>query len=472
MCSYEHEKSISPNHLKSHGLTFAEYKKLFPLAKVREQSEQTKNKISNAKIGKSVAKGKIFSDQHRQNISNAIKIGYKNKSITHWNSGRTTTIEVKEKIAAGNRAAINIGNIKQREAKHIRMKEAAASFSCEILNINEDRGIATAQCLVCAHVFSFTHQIFYPNRLLNTQKLCPVCQPRETFSSKSEREVSSFIKSIYAGNVIDNDREILGGKEIDILIPALQLGFEFTGLYWHAENQNPEKNHLLWKQQFAAKNGIQIITIFEDEWLNKQEIVMSRISGMLGKHHTIFARKCNIQQVDAKSKNDFLLKNHIQGRDTSSIATGLYYQDELVAIATFKKTNMIKGGDGKRWELSRFCSKLNIRVVGGASKLIKHFMNTLNTEQLDLISYADCRWSTGHLYKSIGFDYGGTSTPGYWYIVNCYKKRVHRSAYMKHLLVKTEDDKKLTGRELAQRAGLDRIWDCGTTKWILKSVIS
>lgn len=455
-------------HIRNHGLTTTEYKEKFPGHALRVQTEESKKKLSSSKRGKpSALKGRSQTPEHRLKTSQSIKLAFATGKIVHWNSGKTTPENVRAKIAETNRTSQNRGNAKQRLDKHDRMKLAANNFNCEIIEINDETSRATAKCLKCSHVFSFTNQVFYPARLSKINKLCPVCQPRITYSSKNEKEVLDFIRSVYSGSVVPNDRSVLGGREIDIYCPDLKIGFEFTGLYWHAEKQNPENKHLIWKMQFAAKEGVTLITIFEDEWASKPNIVKSRIAGLLGLHtEKIHARTCIIKHVDAKMKNAFLTANHIQGKDTASVAIGLYKDDSLVSIATFKKSNFVKGGDGSQWELSRFCSLNNTRVVGAAGKLIHYFMNTLNTEKLPLISYADRRWSTGQLYKSLGFTFSGISSPSFWY-TNDYKLRVHRSALMKHRLIETEEDKLLTGWELAQRRGYDRIWDCGTTKWVL-----
>ena len=81
---------------------------------------------------------------------------------------------------------------------------------------------------------------------------------------------------------------------------------------------------------------------------------------------------------------------------------------------TFKMTNMIKGGDGKQWELSRFCSLCNYQILGGASKLLKYFKENYQNE-IPIISYADRRWSIGDLYKALGFEFVHYSSPSYWY---------------------------------------------------------
>lgn len=455
-------------HIRQHGISTQEYKQLYPDSPMRIQTESSKKKAGQTKKGRpSKLKGQTKSDEHRKNLSKSLKDKYSSGEIKHWNLGKETPTHVKQKISESNKITINIGNVNQRAQKHARMQATAHLFDCTILSICDTDHKTTAQCNLCNLTFTFTNQIFYPTRISKIGKLCPQCQPRQTYSSKSEKEVYEFIKSIYEGPVIANDRSVLGGKEIDAYCPDKKLGFEFTGLYWHAQNQNPENKHLLWKMQFAASEGVNLITIFEDEWLNKQDIVKSRIRGMFGLHASkIYARNCTVRVVQPKIKNQFLIANHLQGKDASSINLGLYSEDELVSVATFKKTNMIKGGKGDCWELSRFCSKLDHRIIGGASKLIQYFMREVNKDNLALISYADRRWSSGSLYSTLGFQFLGASQPSYWYTKD-YKTRVHRSALMKHTLIESESDRQLTEWELAQRAGFDRIWDCGTTKWIL-----
>jgi len=469
ICGYEHEFMIAPTHIKKHGLTTHEYQKKYPSSKLRIQTEQSKSKISTSKLGKEnkKLKNRIFSEEHRQNLSKSLKNGHATGSIIHWNQGNHWSDEVKQRISQSNKDTFNIGNERQHLAKLERMNTGAELFGCSLIDIKENT--AVAKCNTCFHVFEYTHQIFYPSRLNLTNKLCPVCNPRETFSSHGEREIMEFIKTIYQGNIVANDREQLGGKEIDIYIPEFKLGIEFTGLYWHAENQNSSNKHLLWKYQFALKNGIRLITIFEDEWNNKQEIVKSRIKGILGKcANRIFARNCIIKQIEnPKIKREFLEKNHIQGNDQPTFSFGLFYNDELVSIMTFKKTNIVKGGDGVQWELSRFCSKLDFLVVGGASKLLKHFKN-INKNNVEIISYADVRWSNGNLYKKLGFTFEHVSSPSYWY-TNDYKVRHHRSKFMKHIIVKKfNEDPSKSEWEIMKDNGYDRIWDCGTSKWLLK----
>lgn len=497
---------ISHTHLKSHGISSAEYKAKFPGSRLRIQTTASKEKMSASKHG-AIPWNKGISTGPNQKISDA-KRGQPNIKL----QGRTLSAQTRQKIAVSVREAMpqamntavrqkikdatlrrkqdntfiapmlgkrHSDETKQkiREAVIQTWRHKSDQIISAFVQTAEEQGLCVKQvednywfhlrCLTCATDFTFSRQVFRDSTRAGSS-LCPACHPRTTGRSKAEKEFFDCVKSL-APDAVANDRGILGGKEIDVLIPRLGVGFEFTGLYWHAEGQNPEKNHLLWKQQFALKRGVQLYTVFEDEWTNKREIVLSRISSILGVSlRKIYARSCKVEIINSREGRQFLDVCHLQGKDTASLGLGLRKDGELVALATFKKTNMVKGGNGDRWELSRFCTSLNTTVVGAASRLIQHFMKDHNPNRLDLISYADARWSTGALYQGIGFKFDSRTAPSYWYLSNSYSKRVHRSTYMKHKLVRTPGDEKLTEWELARRAGLDRIWDCGTTKWVLE----
>jgi hypothetical protein len=70
---------------------------------------------------------------------------------------------------------------------------------------------------------------------------CNKCGQNET---KTENELYDFISNLLGEDkIIRNDRKILNGKEIDILIPELNLGFEYNGLRWHSEKFGKDKRY-------------------------------------------------------------------------------------------------------------------------------------------------------------------------------------------------------------------------------------
>jgi len=160
----------------------------------------------------------------------------------------------------------------------------------------------------------------------------------------------------------------------------------------------------------------------------------------------------------------FLEQNHIQGSVGSQIKIGLYYNDELVSLMNFSKPRINIGGKKEEgtYELIRFSNKLNTTVVGGASKLLKYFERNYNPKEI--ISYADRRWSQGNLYTQLGFDFIHFSQPNYFYVKS--KRRENRFGYRKSILVKQGFDKNKTEKEIMQERGFNRIYDCGTLKFM------
>ena len=292
---------------------------------------------------------------------------------------------------------------------------------------------------------------------------CNVCNAG---SSVAESEIYDFIKSIYNGNIIRNTRNIIKNKEIDIYIPEFKLGIEYDSFYYH-NSKVINKNYHRDKSELCANSGIKLIHVFEDEWKDKKDIVKSKIKYELNLiSDKIYARKCYIKEVDSKTKNIFLDKNHIQGKDKSFLNLGLFYKDELVSILTISKHRVIYGNNEIKYELSRFASDIRYNVVGAFSKMIKYLFN--NYDINEIISYVDLRYSnTTNQYKD--FIYLGKSTPNYWYIFN--GKRYHRYTFAKHTLKNRFPDiysDDLTESEIMDLVGALKVYDCGNAKYLIK----
>ena len=292
---------------------------------------------------------------------------------------------------------------------------------------------------------------------------CPKCNNNGT--SKMEKEIVEFIKELGLG-VEENNITVLGGKELDIYIPEKQIAIEFNGLYWHSDLFKEDKYHLK-KLEECESMGIKLIQIFEDEWLNKQEIVKSRLRNILGKiENKIYARKCIIKELDSKTVTKFLNENHLQGTVGSKIKLGLFHNDELVSIMTFGNLRKNLGQKSKddTFELLRFCNKLNINIIGGASKLFKYFIS--NYSCVSVISYSDRRWGSGELYGTLGFKHIHNSQPNYFYVKNGEVKREARFKYRKDILVSEGFDKNKTEKQIMIDRNYFRIYDCGAMKFM------
>ena len=290
--------------------------------------------------------------------------------------------------------------------------------------------------------------------------------------SQAEKDISIYIKSLDL-DIIENNRTIISPQELDIVIPEKMIAIEYCGLYWHGETKGKYKNYHLDKLKRCNEQGYRLITIFEDEWINKQEITKTRLKHILGcSDNKLYARKCAIKEISPKIANEFVNKYHIQGSTGSSIKLGMYNNGDLVSVMTFAKPSLSKGRKSfdNVYELSRFCS--SVHVVGGASKLLSHFKK--NYEWNEIFTFADLRWSEGIVYDKSGFDLDGTTKPNYWYF-NQNKigmVRKHRFNYRKDMLDKLFDDVDMTQTEwqIMQSQGFDRIWDCGNFKFKITNI--
>lgn len=324
-----------------------------------------------------------------------------------------------------------------------------------IIDINDET--LKKKCDKCGKVYEIDKKLYHNRKQIGVDTICVLCNPYSENRSFKEKEVYEHIRSVYDGEVIKNFK--LNRNEIDVYIPELKIGFEFNGLYWHSELHKPNDYHQN-KTEFFQDKGIQVIHIYEDDWVYKKDIVKSRIKNVLGlTTKKIYARKCEIKKIDSKTANNFLYENHIQGRINSPIHYGLFYNNVLLSVMSFSKLRRSLGyKDGDGYELTRFCNKINHSVTGGASKLLKRFMKEYDPK--NLISYADRSWSVGNLYEKLGFEFVRKTKPNYYYVVS--GKRENRFRYRKDKLVKERYDKSKTEHQIMMERKIYRIYNSGS----------
>lgn len=411
-------KKLTYSHLSKHGITPTEYKDKFFI------SNTASNTTSLIQSEKTIALNKTLAEY------------YKEKNIPMpWHKSQVYEDKIKQ-------------NFKKYKIKNSGFK---INFDYQTYWQGDSFNVT---CKKCGKNFNSR----------NRDLRCYKCNPLLKGSSVEEKEIKMFIQRLLKSKdiIIENDRKILNGKELDIYLPDYKLAIEFNGLYWHSEIQGKDKNYHLNKTLLANSKGIRLIHIFSDEWLYKKDIVKNRLKHILNiPNKKIYARKCIIKEINTVDKNTFLDKYHIQGRCNSGNRLGAFYNNELVAVMTFGKLRKALGHTPKlnNYELIRFSTNESV-VIGIASKLLTYFIRHYTPKKI--ITYADKRWSSSdnNLYTSIGFKKIRTSAPNYWYTLDNLT-RLHRFNFRKSELVKKGHDVSKTENIIMKELGYNKIWDCG-----------
>ena len=306
------------------------------------------------------------------------------------------------------------------------------------------------------------------------------CRDSVSFTgSVIEREIIGFLKESVPRIIIKhNDKTIISPQELDIYLPEYQVAIECNPTCTHNSTfvdpwgGDPKSYKYHQEKSIRCRNsGVFLFHIFGYEWSTKKHIINSMLLNILGKTpNKIYARCTEVREIDTNTAIEFLNSNHRQGYSIASIRLGLYYQDELVSVMLFNKvrgTLGYKKNHEIEYELSRFCSKLDTAVVGGASKLFSYFLKTY--EPKSVVSFSDIAHTQGKLYKILGFSKISESDPSYVWVntlndsylsrVRCQKSKLSSIFKLEQLdLTKTE-------KEIMSEHGYAQVFDSGVVRW-------
>lgn len=286
-------------------------------------------------------------------------------------------------------------------------------------------------------------------------------------TSQAETEIATFISNL-GFEVVQNDRSVISPKEIDIYIPSLNIGIEYHGCYWHSEDTGHDNGRHLEKLSSCSSKGIRLIQIWEDDYINRKDVVLKFLLNVLGLNTSkVNARETKVVSLDQAAYSQFLDQWHMQGsHQTASIRIGLMIQDELVSVMGFKPkpSNVNKYGPGVGYELVRFAS---IGARGAFSKLLKWFERERNPDFI--YSFADLEIvnDINNVYIKQGFEYHSSLNPDYSYYNKTTGMREHKFNWRKQKFQSLGlDIEGKTEQQLSVEYGLRRCWDSGKVCYI------
>ena len=291
---------------------------------------------------------------------------------------------------------------------------------------------------------------------------CKTCYPS---GSLPERQVRDFITGL-GFDIVENSRTVIPPWELDIFVPALNLAVEYCGTYWHSEQHGKHRNYHKNKLDKAAEQGIRLITLFSNHWIDRPDLVKSRLLQIMQlQSQRMFARTCKVQTLSDREYRDFIEQAHLQGYCRAKHKYGLINNHgNIVAAMSFSKSRFEPGSD----EMIRFATSPGLTVIGAASRLlVAHVRAHAPTS---IVTYSDNCWGYSNFYETLGFTRISQGNPGYSYIntqTDC--RPINRMRFQKHKLADLNMvyDPSLSEVENMRANGYQRIWDCGHSKYLM-----
>jgi len=118
-------------------------------------------------------------------------------------------------------------------------------------------------CNVCGYAWKHTIR-------LDRNMSCPNCYPSNFGKSKGELELYDLLLTS-GEEVVNGNRTILNGKELDIYFPKYKFAIEYNGKFWHNKEEDLIKN------QLCKEKGITLYRIDDFDWNKDREPILNEI---------------------------------------------------------------------------------------------------------------------------------------------------------------------------------------------------
>ena len=254
--------------------------------------------------------------------------------------------------------------------------------------------------------------------------------------SNAEQELFDFVAT-FVDDAEQSNRIILKGKELDIYIPSKSLAIEYNGLYYHSDKFKG-KNYHLNKTKNCNKQGIGLIHIFEDEWLNKKNVVKAKIKKYLGLSKRADSEKFSIKNVDKIEKTNFVKKNSLYKNTESDIDIGLYDNNKLIYLLSLKK-------EQNNYSIVTDCEDKDFTVEKAFIKLLDHTSKKYGIGSF--IYTHNLNWPVEGKIKHSGF----------------YKKYITEPEFT--YVTKSNPKNRYVSKKAIKNKTVHKIYDCGTIKF-------
>lgn len=351
-----------------------------------------------------------------------------------------------------------------RLAKDLKIRKTQEDFLKDCAAVHGDRydysKVEYFRALDKVEIVCKEHGSFW--QVANDHLLGRGCAACAGSISKPELDLKGLLEEF--GVQVVHGHTLSCGLEVDLYCPEHNLGFEYDGLLWHSEEHRSRTYHRD-KDAKALEEGVKIVHIYEDDWVYNRDKLVPWVLDKVGVHwDRNYARDCVVESIAWADAKQFLESNHMQGASTpGSVNLGLFTKKGhlLVGVMCFVYTDQSKD----QMVLSRFCT--DGLVLGGFSKLLKHFKVSKPEGVTKLLSFSDNGWSEGSIYSSNGFVVEAELPPDYYWVKG--QKRYVKERFRRQFLPEVLEvfDPEKSEAENCRANGYRKLYDSGRKRWVL-----
>lgn len=279
--------------------------------------------------------------------------------------------------------------------------------------------------------------------------------------SKPEKEIVEFLAE---HNIKFNtsNRKLIHPYELDIYIPEQKIAIEFNGIYWHTESKGKTKEYHYNKWLACQNIGIQLIQVWEDDWITNSDKVKNMLLRRLTLSDDSSLENIKIVKLNDLEALDFLKQDYFTPiKDENIFYLGIQSNNgdliSVIALSYITHNESI---------LSIIGFSSLTHGVSELAKFIDYLRNMYRFNQIDVIIKND--FGLHNVFESNGFIKINSIEPDYSYRMR--DIRVSKDYFSLERFV--EDPKLvfisgLSAYELSDVNKISRLWDSGKTRLIL-----
>lgn len=285
----------------------------------------------------------------------------------------------------------------------------------------------------CAEGHTWKTRVF--NRTRNDSG-CNTCVRKE-FSSVFERDILALVReALPETDIVPTARSIVKNRELDIYIPDLHLAIEANGVYWHTEQFGKTEHYHADKAKNCVAQGIDLITIWEDDWKSRRPAAEAYLTAQLNGH---VPDALHVKNISLDEANAFVETATLDapvpenGSKTQPVlALGAYENETLAAVLIYRKTTE------KALRIERYAA--SSRSSAYLDAFLQHAEETI-TGYDHILYYDNTERSYRPAFEELGFGVRNRVKPSYWFVKNTSR----------------------LPEDTADTDGLQKAWDCGGT---------